>query len=211
MPNGNADKCGWRSKACRVGCAPLGRWVRERDIPTALPTSISYPRLIHIGYSFTHKIGSLGGGSLGFHAKRIFDYQLTQLSQKSIPYTVFSPSLSLSQSGTTLTFALYSILIMAHQRNTKMIPTLAASVATAALGAAYIDSQLAISKDLRQLIEDRAFAKRLKTRIQGLGDETTLYHMLEQADQSADALWFEGLTWTYSAFKTGARNPTQTL
>lgn len=88
-----------------------------------------------------------------------------------------------------------------------MVPALAASVATAALGATILDSQLSISKDMRQLMEDRAFGKRLNSRIQSLGDEVTLYRMVEQADQTADALWFEGITWTYGALKTGARNP----
>lgn len=69
----------------------------------------------------------------------------------------------------------------------------------------YIDSQVAITKDIRQLMEDRAFGKRLQSRIGSLGSEVTLYHMLEQADQLADALWFEGLTWSYVDLKKGER------
>jgi hypothetical protein len=92
---------------------------------------------------------------------------------------------------------------MSGSRNTKLIPSAVAASAALTLGGAYINAELSIHKDVRQLIEDRAFAKRLNKRVESLGDEVTLYHMLEQADPGAEALWFEGLTWTYGSMKTG--------
>lgn len=99
---------------------------------------------------------------------------------------------------------------MANPKNQKLGPVLGASAAAVAIGL-YIDAQLAITKDIRQLMEDRAFGKRLQSRIGALGSEVTLYHMLEQADQRADALWFEGLTWTYAALKKGLTTRCQML
>jgi hypothetical protein len=70
---------------------------------------------------------------------------------------------------------------------------LAASVA----GLAYLDGYYSISRDVRQLLADRKFKKRLDARIGLMGTHITTYHMFEFADPSAEALWFEGRSWTY--------------
>jgi hypothetical protein len=71
---------------------------------------------------------------------------------------------------------------------------LAASVA----GLAYLDGYYSISRDVRQLLADRRFKTRLEARIGLMGTHVTMYHMFELADPSAEALWFEGRSWTYA-------------
>lgn len=80
----------------------------------------------------------------------------------------------------------------------------AATLVTGAVGlAAYVNAKLAIGMDLDQLRKDRSFGKRLGALVEKMGDRMTLYHMLELADQRAEALWFEGQTWTYAELKVG--------
>jgi hypothetical protein len=72
----------------------------------------------------------------------------------------------------------------------------------ALLGAgAYLDARYGVSYDLRKLSQIRTSRKRIGERIRELGDEATLYRLLELADQGAEALWFEGRSLTYSEMK----------
>lgn len=72
-----------------------------------------------------------------------------------------------------------------------------AGLATA-LGAAYVNAHLALGHDVGQLLDNRSFSKRFDRHLKKVGDESTLYRMLEFADPKNEALWFEGRTWTYS-------------
>jgi hypothetical protein len=74
-----------------------------------------------------------------------------------------------------------------------------ATVATAIA----LDATLGFSTDIRQIRNDKQFVARLQQSIARLGDRVTLYHLLELADQNADALWFEGRSWNYAAMKIG--------
>jgi len=64
------------------------------------------------------------------------------------------------------------------------------------LSALYANNRYGISYDINQLLNEKAFRKRLTERIQALGDDFSLYHMLQLADPQAEALWFEGRRWT---------------
>ena len=79
-----------------------------------------------------------------------------------------------------------------------------AATATATLATlAGLDAALGFTTDIRQLRDDKAFTARLQQWIERLGNRTTLYHMLELADEYAEALWFEGKSWNYRAVKLG--------
>jgi hypothetical protein len=75
--------------------------------------------------------------------------------------------------------------------------------AAAVLGALYINAYYGFSTDFNQLLQDRAFKKRLAQRIASLGNDTTIYHMLEMAGPDATALWFEGRSWTFAEMRMG--------
>ncbi|EXJ78683.1 hypothetical protein A1O1_09085 [Capronia coronata CBS 617.96] len=80
--------------------------------------------------------------------------------------------------------------------------TLAASAAAAAAGLMYADHALGLSRDISQYRHDASFAKRFPQYVATLGHESPhLYRMLELADPTADAIWFEGQTWNYRAMK----------
>lgn len=83
----------------------------------------------------------------------------------------------------------------------------AALAATTALAAgAYLNAKFSIATDLRELWNDRDWFKRLQGLIRELGDDCTLYHLLEiatTANAEREALWFEGLVWTYRQLKDG--------
>jgi hypothetical protein len=81
--------------------------------------------------------------------------------------------------------------------------TVAAATAALVAGATYIDGHYAISRDVKQLLSDRQFGKRIDQRCQQLGQHATLYHHMELADPTAAALWFEGREWTYAEMKHG--------
>ncbi|KAE9365036.1 bifunctional fatty acid transporter and acyl-CoA synthetase [Stipitochalara longipes BDJ] len=70
------------------------------------------------------------------------------------------------------------------------------------LGAGYLDARYGVSYDLRKLSHARLSKKRIGERIRELGDEATLYRVLELANQGAEALWFEGQSLTYGQMKT---------
>lgn len=78
-----------------------------------------------------------------------------------------------------------------------MAVTATALFAASVAGLAYLDGYYSIARDVRQLLADRKFKKRLDVRIGLMGSHVTMYHMFELADQSAEALWFEGQSWTY--------------
>lgn len=79
---------------------------------------------------------------------------------------------------------------------------IAASAAAAAGLLLYTDYSLGVSRDLAQYRLDQSFAKRFPEFLAKLGPESPhLYHILELADPSADALWFEGRSWNYRAMK----------
>lgn len=81
---------------------------------------------------------------------------------------------------------------------------MAASAATATLlGALYLDQRYGLSYDIQQLLREKAFRNRLQERIRSLGDDVSLYHMLELAEPTAEALWFEGRRWTYAEVLQG--------
>ncbi|KAI9934764.1 hypothetical protein AWENTII_005712 [Aspergillus wentii] len=85
-------------------------------------------------------------------------------------------------------------------------PSIALASAATATAAAYLNAKLSISTDLSAISLDRAFDKRLGQRIAQLGESTTTYKMLERLVNvdhrgSAEALWFENKTWTYSQLK----------
>ncbi len=75
---------------------------------------------------------------------------------------------------------------------------LAATVALTAASALYLDGKYSIGRDVRDILADRRFGKRLAARIKKLGDYATLYRMYQLCDPNAEALWFEGKTWTYA-------------
>jgi len=86
------------------------------------------------------------------------------------------------------------------------LQALGATAAAVAGAAAYIDGKFAISKDIRQVLRDRAFGRAIGARIKELGDEATLYHLLARADPTATALWFEHRSWTYAQLRSGMKN-----
>ncbi|KAK7892717.1 hypothetical protein LTR67_006954 [Exophiala xenobiotica] len=80
--------------------------------------------------------------------------------------------------------------------------TIAASTAAAASLLLYADHSLGITRDIQQHRLDASFTARFPQFLSKLGDSSPhLYRMLELADPTADALWFEGRTWNYRAMK----------
>ncbi|KAH8817008.1 hypothetical protein F5884DRAFT_778187 [Xylogone sp. PMI_703] len=71
------------------------------------------------------------------------------------------------------------------------------AVAATAAAVVYTDAKLGFSVDRRYKKQEKLFEKLFPQHLKKLGDHPTLYHMLEIADPNADALWFEGKTWTY--------------
>jgi hypothetical protein len=85
--------------------------------------------------------------------------------------------------------------------------TKAASLAAAALaGTVYLNDKYALLNDFRQLLGNADFKRRMAMRVAQLGDDTTIYHMLEIANQEEQALWFEERSWTYGGLKIGKSN-----
>lgn len=86
------------------------------------------------------------------------------------------------------------------------VPTVAAASALSVAAAAYLNAKLSISTDLSAIRGDRAWGKRLAHRMSQLGDTVTIYGMLHRVVEieghgPAEALWFEGKSWTYSELK----------
>jgi hypothetical protein len=85
-----------------------------------------------------------------------------------------------------------------------MDPVSTVVAASAALAAgAYLNAKWSVGIDLRNLQHDRAWGKRLGEFIEALGDTVTLYRMFERVSPEAEALWFEGKSWTYGEIKKG--------
>jgi hypothetical protein len=79
----------------------------------------------------------------------------------------------------------------------------AGGAAAAAFAALFLSDRYGVSRDVGQILQDRAFRKRMDARINHLGDDVTIYRMLELAQPDAAALWFEGRSWTYAETKAG--------
>jgi hypothetical protein len=79
-----------------------------------------------------------------------------------------------------------------------MLHQTAAALALTAVSALYADAKFSLSRDVRDMFADKRFGKRLNARLQELGDDVTLYRMYQLCDQDAEALWFEGRTWSYA-------------
>ena len=85
-----------------------------------------------------------------------------------------------------------------------MEPATGALVSAAALAAgAYLNAKLAISPDIQQLRNERAWGERFQSRIAGLGDSCSVYHIFDKVDPALEFLWFEGKSWTYGDIKNG--------
>jgi hypothetical protein len=91
---------------------------------------------------------------------------------------------------------------MAALYSTNAVRAAAAAAATA-LTALFLDERYGVSRDVSQILQDRAFRKRMSARINRLGDDVTIYRMLELAEPDATALWFEGRSWTYAEMIAG--------
>ncbi|KAL2438785.1 Long-chain fatty acid transport protein 2 [Exophiala dermatitidis] len=80
--------------------------------------------------------------------------------------------------------------------------TVAATAAAAAAGLFYADRKLGVSRDISQYRLEQSFAKRFPEFVGKLGPQSPhLYRMLELADPTAEAIWFEGRSWNYRAMK----------
>ena len=99
-----------------------------------------------------------------------------------------------------------SLLVKPFVNATMAAPALLVSTAAALATTAYLNAKFGVGIDLQQLSYDREWQVRLKQRLRELGDTCTLYRMFELADSKAEALWFEGQTWTYEELKKG-ENP----
>jgi hypothetical protein len=83
------------------------------------------------------------------------------------------------------------------------IQSVAAASAAAASFTYLINRVTGLSKDVSILRTQSVNSSNLKTHLTRLGNDPTLYRLLELADPAADALWFEGRTWSYAALKHG--------
>ena len=70
-------------------------------------------------------------------------------------------------------------------------------------GASYLNARYGIGRDIKQLYDDKRWRKRVAARIGELGDHVTLYRLTEFCDPNAEALWFEGRTWSYDELRRG--------
>ena len=84
--------------------------------------------------------------------------------------------------------------------------TVAGAGLAAVTAAWYANDKYAITHDIKTLLDNRNFSKRIDERIRQLGDNFTIYAIVQLADQDAEALWFEGRTWTYRQLLMGMVN-----
>lgn len=68
-------------------------------------------------------------------------------------------------------------------------------------GASYLDARYSISRDLKQLWNDRKWRQRFLAKVESLGNHTTIYHMIELCNPEDEALWFEGRSWCYDELR----------
>jgi hypothetical protein len=83
------------------------------------------------------------------------------------------------------------------------VKSIAAATAAAVAGAAYLDGKYALRRDVKHLLGERGFKKRMDEKCRLLGDKATMYRLVELADQEATGLWFEGRSWTYAEMRRG--------
>ncbi|CZR63058.1 related to acyl-CoA synthetases (AMP-forming)/AMP-acid ligases II [Phialocephala subalpina] len=84
------------------------------------------------------------------------------------------------------------------------LPSAQTTVAAAAgllTAGAYLNAKLGIGYDLRVLRHQRSTKARMVESYQRLGNNLSLYRLLELADQDGDAIWFEGKTLSYRELK----------
>ena len=70
-------------------------------------------------------------------------------------------------------------------------------------GTSYFNARYGIGRDIKQLYDGRRWKKWITDRIKELGDHVTLYRLIEFCDPNAEALWFEGRTWSYDELRRG--------
>ncbi|KAF3358299.1 hypothetical protein VdG1_02785 [Verticillium dahliae VDG1] len=80
---------------------------------------------------------------------------------------------------------------------TEKVAIAASAAAATVVGALYANRRYGVSYDINQLLAEQSFRKRFQERVGALGNDMTVFHMFELADPRAEALWFEGRTWTY--------------
>jgi hypothetical protein len=82
----------------------------------------------------------------------------------------------------------------------------AGGATAAVVGALFLNDKYGLTHDISELSQSRKFKKRVDARINQLGDDVTIYRMLELAKPDAPALWFEGRSWTYAELRAGAQS-----
>ncbi|ETN45730.1 uncharacterized protein HMPREF1541_09563 [Cyphellophora europaea CBS 101466] len=83
---------------------------------------------------------------------------------------------------------------------TKHPGQVAAAAAAALVAAVGINSYFGISRDVSHLQFQKQYGKLLETHLARLGPQSvSLYKLLTLADPRADAIYFEGRSWTYAA------------
>lgn len=70
-------------------------------------------------------------------------------------------------------------------------------------GTSYLNARFGIGRDIKQLYDDRRWKKRVAARVKALGNQVTLYRLSEFCGPNAEALWFEGRTWSYDELRRG--------
>lgn len=83
------------------------------------------------------------------------------------------------------------------------VTTIAASTALASALALYTNSKLGLTADIQSIRDQKAFGQNIGAHIARVGSHPSLYRLLELASPNADALWFEGRSWTYRAMQIG--------
>lgn len=83
------------------------------------------------------------------------------------------------------------------------VKALVAGAAALVAGASYVDAHYGISRDVGHLLADRKFGHRIAKRIRDVGDVAGVYGHVRTADPTAEALWFEGRSWTYAQVLKG--------
>lgn len=89
---------------------------------------------------------------------------------------------------------------MSQRRQQRLMAATAAGLA-ALSSAIYADKKYAISSDLKSMRQSKVFLTAMAATLDRLGDNVSVYRILELADQDAEALWFEGRTWTFAQLK----------
>ena len=91
------------------------------------------------------------------------------------------------------------------------IPQLVGLSAALVAGGLYFEGKYNFVRDVQQIRSDKRFRKRLDENIKELGNQVKIYRLWEKADQNAEALWFEGRSWTYGSGKAGKQKCQRSL